>query len=79
MTILQFAHRIIELAGTSSRITYVQPEDVRIKDDPKVRQPDIGKARRVLGWEPQVSLEEGLQESIEWFPEWVWRLVLVQK
>ncbi len=69
MTILQFAHKIIELTGSSSRITFVQPEDVRIKDDPKVRQPDIGKARRVLDWEPKVSLEEGLRRTIEWFRE----------
>jgi dTDP-glucose 4,6-dehydratase len=69
MTILQFAHRIIELTGSSSRIAYVQPKDVRIKDDPKVRQPDIGKARRVLGWEPRISLNEGLQKTIEWFQE----------
>lgn len=69
MTILQFAHRIIELTGSSSRITFVQPVDVRIKDDPKVRQPDISKARRVLDWEPRVSLEEGLRQTIEWFRE----------
>ncbi len=69
MTILQFAHKIIELTGSSSPITFVQPKDVRIKDDPKVRQPDIGKARRVLDWEPKVSLEEGLRETIEWFRE----------
>jgi dTDP-glucose 4,6-dehydratase len=67
MTILQFAHRITELTGSSSLISFVQPKDVRIKDDPKVRQPDISKARRVLGWEPEVSLEEGLQKTIEWF------------
>ena len=69
MTILQFAHKIIELTGSSSPITFVQPKDVRIKDDPKVRQPDIGKARRVLDWEPTVSLEEGLSKAIEWFRE----------
>jgi len=67
MTILQFAQRIIELTGSSSRISFIQPKDVRIKDDPKVRQPDISKARRVLGWEPGVSLEEGLEKAIEWF------------
>ncbi len=69
MTILQFAHKIIELTGSSSRITFVQPKDERIKDDPKVRQPDIGKAQRVLDWGPKVSLEEGLRETIEWFRE----------
>lgn len=67
MTITQFAHKIVELTGSSSRITFVQPEDARIRDDPKVRQPDITKARRLLGWEPQTSLDEGLQKTIEWF------------
>ena len=65
MTILEFAHKIVELTGSDSEITHVHPEDVRIKDDPKVRQPDISKARRVLGWEPQVSLEEGLKKTID--------------
>ena len=65
MTILEFAHKIVELTGSASEITHVHPEDVRIKDDPKVRQPDISKARRVLGWEPQVSLEEGLKKTID--------------
>jgi dTDP-glucose 4,6-dehydratase len=67
ITILEFAHKITELTGSSSQITFVQPEDARTRDDPKVRQPDIGKARRVLAWEPQVSLEEGLRGTIDWF------------
>jgi len=67
MTILDFAYKIVELTGSTSEITLVQPEDVRVKDDPKVRQPDISKARRLLGWEPKVSLDEGLRKTIEWF------------
>jgi dTDP-glucose 4,6-dehydratase len=67
MTILDFAYKIVELTGSTSDITLVQPEDVRVKDDPKVRQPDISKARRLLGWEPKVSLDEGLRKTIEWF------------
>jgi dTDP-glucose 4,6-dehydratase len=67
MTILEFARTIIELTGSASQIAFIQPEDVRIKDDPKVRQPDIGKAQRILGWEPQVNLEEGLRRTIDWF------------
>ncbi len=67
MTILDFAHKIVDLTGSTSDITFVQPEDVRVKDDPKVRQPDISKARRLLGWEPKVSLDEGLRRTIEWF------------
>jgi dTDP-glucose 4,6-dehydratase len=69
MTILEFARKIIELTGSSSQITFVHPEDVRIKDDPKVRQPDISKARRVLGWEPKTSLEKGLKTTIAWFQD----------
>ena len=67
MTILEFAHEIVHLTGSTSDITLVQPEDIRVKDDPKVRQPDISKARRLLGWEPKVSLDEGLHKTIEWF------------
>jgi dTDP-glucose 4,6-dehydratase len=63
MTILQFAQTILELTGSRSKIDY---QDLPV-DDPKVRQPDISKARRVLGWEPQVSLEEGLQKTIDHF------------
>ena len=69
MSILDFAQKIIQLTDSSSQITFVHPEDIRIKDDPKVRQPDISKARRVLSWEPKVDLEEGLRRTIEWFRE----------
>ncbi len=67
MTILDFAQKIIELTGSSSEITFVTPTDMRIKDDPKVRQPDISKARRVLSWQPRVTLDDGLRETIEYF------------
>jgi dTDP-glucose 4,6-dehydratase len=63
MTVLEFAKKIIELTGSKSTIVYKPlPED-----DPQVRQPDIAKARKVLGWEPKVALEEGLAKTIEYF------------
>ncbi len=67
MTILEFAHKVLEVTGSESEITFVQPKDERTRDDPMVRRPDIGKAQRVLGWQPLVSLEEGLGKTIEWF------------
>jgi len=67
MSILEFAHKIIALSGSRSSIVFVQPEDARVRDDPKVRKPDITRARTLLGWQPQVSLEEGLLRTIEWF------------
>lgn len=67
MTILEFAQAIIKLTGSKSEIIFIQPTDMRIQDDPKVRQPDISKARRILNWEPQVSLTEGLQKTIAYF------------
>jgi len=63
MTILQFAREIIRLTGSQSEIVF-QTLPV---DDPKVRQPDISLARRVLGWEPAVPLERGLARTIEYF------------
>ena len=63
MTIKQFAEEIIRITGTKSQIEY-KPLPV---DDPKVRQPDIGRARKVLGWEPRVDFEEGIVQTIEYF------------
>lgn len=67
MTIKEFAQKVIELTGSDSDIHYITPKDERIQDDPKVRQPDISKARRVLDWEPQVVLDEGLLKAIDYF------------
>ena len=67
MTILEFAHQVLEVSGSSSEIVFIAPTDERTKDDPQVRRPDISKARRVLNWEPQVSLEEGLRKTLEEF------------
>ncbi len=62
-TILEFAQTIIRLCQTSSTIRF---EPGRI-DDPERRRPDIAKAQQVLGWQLQVSLEDGLRRTIEWF------------
>lgn len=63
MTITQLAEKIIQMTNSKSKIVYKPlPED-----DPKVRQPDITRARTILGWEPKISLEEGLKNTIEYF------------
>jgi len=63
MTLLELAKRITRLAGSHSEIVFRPlPED-----DPKVRQPDIGRARSRLGWEPRVDTDEGLRLTLEWF------------
>jgi dTDP-glucose 4,6-dehydratase len=63
LTIEQIARLIIKMTGSKSQIVYKPlPED-----DPKVRQPDITRARTLLGWEPKVSLEEGLTKTIAYF------------
>ena len=69
MTIKQFAEEIIRITGTKSGIEY-KPLPV---DDPKVRQPDIGRAKKILGWEPKVKFEEGIVRTIEYFREWLER------
>ncbi len=63
MTVLEFAREIIRLTGSKSKIAF-KPLP---KDDPKQRRPDIGKARRLLKWEPNVDLASGLQETIGYF------------
>jgi dTDP-glucose 4,6-dehydratase len=63
MTIKQFAEEILRITGARSTIDYKPlPED-----DPKVRQPDISRAKKVLGWEPKVQFEEGIKKTIEYF------------
>ena len=65
MTVLQFAEEIKRLVGTSAPIEFRPlPED-----DPKIRRPDITKARTLLGWEPRVPLEDGLRRTIDYFRE----------
>lgn len=63
MTIMQFAEKAKEIAGTDSKIIF-KPLP---QDDPKVRQPDITKAKKILGWSPQVDLDEGLKETMAFF------------
>lgn len=63
LTILDFAKKVVELTGSRSEIAYKPiPED-----DPKVRQPDITRAREILGWEPEVTLDEGLAQTLDYF------------
>lgn len=63
MTIMQFAEHVQKIAGTSLTIE----QKPLPQDDPKVRQPDITKARQILGWEPLVPFEEGIVETMEFF------------
>ncbi len=63
ITILQFAEEIIKLTGTSQKIIYKELP----KDDPMQRQPNIDKARSILGWEPKVSRAEGLKITYDYF------------
>ncbi len=63
ITILQLAQEMLALTGSKSKIVF----KTLPVDDPKVRQPDISKAKRILGWEPRVSREEGLRKTLTYF------------
>src|SRR2546428_9549613 len=63
MTLLELAKRILRLTGARSGVVF-RPLPT---DDPKVRQPEIGRARALLGWEPHVDVDEGLRLTIDWF------------
>lgn len=63
ITLLEFAREIIALTGSKSKIVF----EGLPKDDPKIRKPDISKAKRVLGWEPRVPRAQGLKITLEYF------------
>jgi dTDP-glucose 4,6-dehydratase len=62
-TVLDLARKVIDMTGASSQIEH----EALPVDDPKIRQPDISRAKRLLGWEPKVELDEGLTKTIEYF------------
>jgi len=63
LTMLEFAERIQRITATDSKIAH----EPLPQDDPKRRRPDISKAKAILGWEPQVSLEDGLKQTVAYF------------
>ena len=65
LKIIDMAKKIIKMTGSKSKITH----NPLPQDDPKVRQPDITKAKKLLNWTPKVGLEQGLKETIKWFAE----------
>lgn len=65
ISLLQFAEEVIALTGSKSKIVY----EPLPQDDPKQRQPDITKARQILGWEPKVDRKEGLKRTLEYFKQ----------
>ena len=62
-TMLELAETVIKLTGSNSSIVHKELP----QDDPQQRKPDISRAKEVLGWEPTIELEEGVQRTIEYF------------
>jgi len=67
ISIRELAEKVIEMTGSTTSLEYSKVRE----DDPKQRQPDIRRAREILGWEPTISLEEGLERTIGYFRECV--------
>ena len=65
MTLLEMAEQVVEATGSRSEIVY----EALPVDDPKVRQPDITRARELLGWEPEIDLRDGLPRTVDYFRE----------
>ena len=66
-TILEFAEKVLKIIGSDSQIVF---RELPV-DDPKVRRPDISRAKDVLGWEPVVGLREGLERTLEYFQQYL--------
>jgi dTDP-glucose 4,6-dehydratase len=62
MTLLELAETVLRVTGARSEIVF----EALPVDDPQVRQPDITRAKEILGWEPEVALEDGLRRTIDW-------------
>jgi len=71
ITLLQFAEEVLALTGSKSKIVY----EPLPQDDPKQRQPNITKAKEILGWEPKVDRHEGLKRTLEYFKQHIRLLV----
>jgi dTDP-glucose 4,6-dehydratase len=67
ITLLQFAEEVLKLTGSKSKIVF----EPLPQDDPKQRQPDITKAKQILGWEPKVDRHEGLKRTLEYFKQYI--------
>jgi dTDP-glucose 4,6-dehydratase len=65
MSVIDFARKVLEITRSASDIVF---ERLPV-DDPKVRQPDIGQAKEILGWQPAVTLEDGLKKTIDYFKD----------